>query len=70
VNINYRKSVELKLVVDLQEAKSISRLPDPADMQIEIQGITLPRLWLDASQFDAVAKLRAAVTHLRKHGKF
>jgi len=70
VNIKYRKSVELKLVMDLQEAKSISRLPDPADMQIEIQGVTLPRLLLDASQPDAPAKLRTAVAHLRKHGKF
>ncbi len=70
VHVKHRKSVELKLVVDLKPAKIISRLPELGEMQIERRGVTLPYMMLDASLPDAAAKLRTAVTQLRKLGIF
>ena len=68
VTLEHLKTVDLRLVVDLLPHKSIPRLPEMTDTQVELLGAKLPRLTLDAQLADAPAKLRAAVVHL-KHNK-
>ena len=70
VKLDYLKVVELRLVVDLVSYKSIPRLPNPVDAQVELMSVMLPRLALDAHGADAAAKLRAAVVHLTSNTAF
>ena len=70
VTLEHLKAVNLRLVVDLVPTYSISRMPELADARVELLGVMLPRLYLDAQTADAAAKLRAAVVHLKHNNSF
>ena len=70
VTLDHLKTVNLRLVVDLVPIKSIPRMPELADARVELLGVMLPRLYLDAQTDDAAAKLRAAVVHLKHNNSF
>jgi len=64
----HKRRVHIKLVVDLKPAVSIERLPDEHDT-VELEGISVPRIHLDASTPHAPAALRAALGRLRQKRK-
>ena len=70
VTLDHLRAVNLRLVVDLLPIKDIPRMPELADARVELLGVVLPRLYLDARIADAAAKLRAAVVHLKHHNSF
>ena len=70
VTITNLKAVQVRLVVDLVPYESIPRMPELTEVQTEVLGLNLPRLYLDAHSADAAAKLRAAVVHLKSNISF
>ncbi len=70
VTLDHLKAVNLRLVVDLLPIKDIPRMPELAEARVELLGVVLPRLYLDAQTADAAAKLRAAVVHLKHNNSF
>ena len=70
VILDHRKTVTLHLVVDLVPVKTIPHMPEVAETRVELLGVVLPRLYLDAHTADAAAKLRAAVVHLKHNNNF
>ncbi len=60
----YKKSVILKLVVDLLPPTQVERLPDQFDQQTEIEGIKLPRIAIAAGNPAAAAIVRSALQYL------
>lgn len=56
----YQRHVPIKLVVDLRPADTIERLPEEND-SVELEGISVPRIHLDAGSAHAPAALRAAL---------
>ena len=60
----YKKSVTLKLVVDLLPPTEVERLPDQADQQIEIEGAKLPRIAIAIGNPAAAAIVRSALQYL------
>ena len=60
----YKKSVILKLVVDLLPPTQVERLPDQSDQQTEIEGIKLPRIAIAAGNPAAAAIVRSALQYL------
>ena len=61
MQVKFKKSVTVKLVVDLVSLKSIERLPEPSSQQTEIEGVSLPRITIASGNFAAPAILRAAL---------
>ena len=70
VTLDHLKAARLRLIVDLVSTKSIPRMPELAEARVELLGVMLPRLYLDAHTADASAKLRAAVVHLKHNNSF
>jgi serine kinase of HPr protein (carbohydrate metabolism regulator) len=54
--------VVIRLVVDLMAAEACRRLPEARDMQVELEGIDLPRLALPIGIGDGAARVCAALT--------
>ncbi|MBG1233825.1 HPr kinase/phosphorylase [Aestuariivirga litoralis] len=65
----HKRKTRVKLVVDLGPAVSIPRLPEDAEGKIELEGIRLRRIFLDAASPSAASALRAAVSQLRPRKK-
>ena len=61
VKAPYQNEVLLKLVVDLEPAAAIARMPEAPEMETELMGLTLKRLKLDVSDPAALAKIRAGL---------
>ena len=61
VNAPHQAEVLLKLVVDLEPAAAIARMPEATEMETELMGLTLKRLKLDVSDPAALAKIRAGL---------
>ena len=64
MQVKFKKSVTVKLVVDLLPQKSIERLPEPSSQQTEIEGVSLPRITIAIGNFAAAPILRAALHNL------
>ncbi len=62
VELAYLAKVNLIGVVDLVQSAAIERMPAEHDMKTNIEGVSLPRLTLDAMAPAAPAQLRAFVT--------
>ncbi|MEO9169336.1 MAG: HPr kinase/phosphatase C-terminal domain-containing protein [Aestuariivirga sp.] len=60
----YKKSVTLKLVVDLLPPTQVERLPDQADQQIEIEGVKLARIAIATGNPAITAIVRSALQYL------
>ena len=60
----YKKSVILKLVVDLVPPTQVERLPDQSDQQTEIDGVKLARIAIAAGNPAAAAIVRSALQYL------
>ena len=60
----YKKSVILKLVVDLLPLTQVERLPEQIDQQTEVAGIKLPRIAIAAGNPAAAAIVRSALQYL------
>ena len=65
----YKRRVQIKLVVDLMPAASIPRLPEEGFDTVELEGISVPRIALDATAAPAPAALRAALSKVRQKRK-
>jgi serine kinase of HPr protein (carbohydrate metabolism regulator) len=64
VSVDYRSPAAIHLIVDLMPPADCPRLPEPHDMQVEIMGVTLPRLMLPIGAAEAAARVRLAVRRL------
>ena len=64
----HKSRVHVMLVVDLMPAAAITRLPDNDDA-VELEGISVPRICLDAGTPQAPAILRAALSRVRQKRK-
>ena len=60
----FKKSVVLKLVVDLVPPAEFERLPEQIDQQTEIAGIKLPRIAIATGNPAAPAIVRSALQYL------
>ena len=63
VKVAFAKCAEIKLVVDLVPGPQVARVPEPQQQRVEIDGVMLPWLQLDARTAVAAAVLRAALGH-------
>lgn len=52
------------LVVDLEPASSLERLPEPAEARVELVGVSLPRLVLPVHAWDNPGRILAALDSL------
>jgi HPr kinase/phosphorylase len=59
VSLAFVGNVKLALIVDLVASTEIPRMPEPHDMATELHGVVLPRLFLDARQDSAAARIRS-----------
>ena len=64
IQVKFKKSVTVKLVVDLVPHKSIERMPELSCQHTEIEGVSLPRITIAIGNFAAPAILRAALHNL------
>jgi HPr kinase/phosphorylase len=60
----FKKSVVLKLVVDLVPPAGVARLPEQIDQQTELEGIKLPRIAIATGNPAALAIVRSALQYL------
>ena len=60
----YKKSVILKLVVDLLPPTQVERLPDQSDQQTEIEGVKLARIAIAIDNPAVTAIVRSALQYL------
>ncbi len=63
VKFPHKKSVVIKLVVDLKPASEINRLADPSDLQTEILGFKLHRIAIAIGNTATPTILRYALQH-------
>ena len=56
-----KKSVTVKLIVDLAALASVNRLPELADLKTELEGVVLPRIAITQHNPAAAAILRAVL---------
>jgi HPr kinase/phosphorylase len=61
VEANYRPEIELCLIVDLELAGTVERMPESADLKTQILGVPISLIRLETGDFAAPAKVRAAV---------
>jgi HPr kinase/phosphorylase len=61
VNAPHQNEALLKLVVDLEPAAAIARMPEKPETTAEVMGIRLKRLKLDVFDPAALAKIRACL---------
>jgi HPr kinase/phosphorylase len=64
IKVNPHLPCPLALIVDLQPAAAIERMPEPGDMVETLLGHQVPRIRLDGSQPSAAAVLRLAFVQL------
>jgi serine kinase of HPr protein (carbohydrate metabolism regulator) len=62
VRVRHVAPVVIRLVVDLMAAQACPRLPEARDTQVELEGITLPRLALPIGIGGGLTRVRAALT--------
>ncbi len=60
-----KTSVRIRLVVNLQTAFAIIRLPDDSELKEEICGVEVPSIKIDPNSPAAPALLRAALSHFK-----
>lgn len=60
----HKKSVVLKLVVDLVPSTKVERLPNQSDQQTEIEGVKLPRIAIAMGNPAVTAIVRSALQYL------
>ncbi len=60
----YKKSVILKLVVDLLPPTQVERLPDQSDQQTDIEGVKLARIAIATGNPAVTAIVRSALQYL------
>ena len=60
-SLAFRNSVPLVLAVQLADAATIERLPDPGAAGFKVLGISLPLALIDGAKPSAPARLRAAL---------
>ncbi len=60
----YKKSVILKLVVDLLPPTQVERLPDQSDQQTDIEGVKLARIAIVTGNPAVTAIVRSALQYL------
>ncbi|MBE7636018.1 hypothetical protein GUA87_04125 [Sneathiella sp. P13V-1] len=63
VKTPYLPEISLSLRCDLMPASEMERLPDGPQL-VEMEGVQLPRIYLDASSASAKARVRFALQHL------
>jgi len=61
--------VVVHLVVDLLGVEGCPRLPEPKDVQVELEGIVLPRLALPIAVGGGAARVGAAVAEIFMRGR-
>ena len=61
VKAPHQTQVLLSLVVDLEPAAAIARMPEEAEVEMELMGLTIKRLKLDVCDPAALAKIRACL---------
>jgi serine kinase of HPr protein (carbohydrate metabolism regulator) len=61
VKAPHQAEVLLRLVVDLEPAAAIARMPEAPEIETQVMGVTLKRLKLDVSDPAALAKIRAGL---------
>ncbi len=61
----HRAEVELALVVDLESQDALERLPEPRSMSVELLGVSVPRISIDAGLASAPARVRAGLLVMR-----
>ena len=59
VKLAHVAEIQLKLVVDLTEARGIPRMPEAHELATSLEGVSLRRMMLDAADAAAPAKIRA-----------
>jgi len=64
ITVAHKKSVNIKLVVDLLPPKIIERLPNPLDMHITLEGITLAHIAVATGNPAAAAIVRSALQNM------
>lgn len=64
LKVSRRKSVVIKLVVDLVAEADVERLPQARDQEVEIHGVRLARVAIVRRHPAAAALVRAALLHL------
>ncbi|BCP55890.1 HPr kinase [Kaistia sp. 32K] len=61
VAVPHIDAAPIELVVDIEPAERCPRLPEPADLRTEIEGLTLRRLAVPVGQPDGWIRVRAAL---------
>lgn len=64
VTVEHAAEAEIKLAVRLAGAASIERVPEPGEAQMELLGMTLPMIAVDAAAASAPARIRAGVVEV------
>ena len=64
VEIAHVARATIRLVVDLLPAEKCPRMPEPQEMELNIMGVTLPRLMLPIDATDGPARVRFALRRL------
>jgi HPr kinase/phosphorylase len=64
VSVDWQKSAEIALVVDILPAHEIARLPENPDLTTQLMGLDFPRISLDPSLPQSPARLRLAFLQL------
>jgi serine kinase of HPr protein (carbohydrate metabolism regulator) len=64
VTVGHAAEAEINLVVRLAGAASIARLPEAGEAQMELLGMTLPMIAVDAAAASAPARIRAGVVEI------
>jgi HPr kinase/phosphorylase len=59
VDLRWVGNLKLALIVDLTLKSHIPRMPEPIDLFTELLGLRFPRLYLDATQASAAARVRS-----------
>lgn len=64
VTISHRKKTKLCLVIDLKEQVEITRMPEHADMIIDILGVQFPLYCVDPTAPSAAARIRSFLSEM------
>lgn len=65
LRLPFERDVAVGLVVDLQPASAIARLPLPTELETELMGVKLPCIAIDPSFNSAASRVRVAWVHLK-----
>jgi HPr kinase/phosphorylase len=64
VTVHHAAAAEIRLAVRLARAASIERLPEDGEAQMDLLGITVPMIAVDAAAASAPARVRAGVVEV------